>query len=88
MEIVLNFDKKEMVVKEAAKVKELLKRLEKMLGKDLDNWDIVSDVVYRNNDWWYHRPYPTYPWYDWEVTSGTYCVSDKVGTTTDALISQ
>ena len=70
MEIVLNFEKKEMVVKEAAKINELYDRLKKMLGKDLKNWTIVSDVVYQNNDWWYYKPYRTYPWWS-EVICGT-----------------
>ena len=82
MELVLNFDKKEMVVKEAANLKELYDRLEKLLGKELKNWTVVSDVVYRDNTWWYYQPYKTYPWYEWiqtpgTVTSGTYCVSDN-----------
>ena len=47
MELVLNFDKKEMVVKEAANLKELYDRLEKLLGKELKSWTVVSDVVYR-----------------------------------------
>jgi len=63
MEIVLNFDKKELVIKEAAKIGELYERLKEMLGKDLKNWTIVSDIVYNNNSWWYYQPYKTYPWW-------------------------
>ena len=85
MEVVLNFDRKELVVKEAAKINELFDRLTKMLGKDLKNWTIVSDVVYRNNDWWYYRPHRTYPWWP-TVTWGTtdfdgYTVTNFDGTT-------
>ena len=90
MEVCLNFDKKELVIKEAANVKELYKRLEKLLGKDISDWTMVSDVVYQNSDWWYYKPYRHYPWPTHEVTchssgslsstttSGVYCLSDTV----------
>ncbi len=90
MEIVLNFDKKELVIKEAANVAELFKRL-KDLKLNLREWTIVSDVVYSNNDWWYYKPYQTYPWREWKVPPGTitcggttvdsgvYCISDRIG---------
>ena len=93
MELVLNFSEKEMVVKEAANVAELYKRL-KDLKLNLKEWTVVSDVVYRNNDWWYYKPYRTYPWYDWRydsgtitcgdtaVNSGVYCISDNATTNT------
>ena len=74
MEIVLNFDKKELVIKESSNVEELYKRLKDLLKKDLKNWEIVSDVVYQNNDWWYYKPYRTYPWKNpvWaDTTTGT-----------------
>ena len=58
MEILLNFDKKELVIKQAANLKELYNKLEGLLGKDLKNWEIVSDVAYRDNDWWNYRAYP------------------------------
>lgn len=85
MEIVLNFSEKEMVIKESAKIDELYDRLKKMLGKELKNWTIVSDVVYRNNDWWYYNPYKTYPWWP-TVTYGTtdldgYTITNFDGTT-------
>ena len=93
MEIVVNFDRKELVVKEKANVKELSKRLEKLLGKDLENWEIVSDVVYQDRSWWYYQPYRYHPWpiVTWKDTtaiytvgnekleaSGVYCLSDNM----------
>jgi len=93
MEIVLNFDKKEMVIKEKSNLKELYTRLEKLLGKDLKNWEVVSDVVYQNSNWWYYQPYQTFPWYDDTIRPGTitcgttedgisvYCLSDSTSAT-------
>ena len=79
MEIVLNFDKKELVIKEKANVKELYKRLEKLLGKDIGEWDVVSDVVYKDNNWWYYQPYRYHPWpsVDWIDSTVTYTVGDE-----------
>ena len=82
MEVVLNFDRKELVIKEKANVKELYKRLEKLLGKELGEWSIVSDVVYQDKTWWYYQPYRTYPWVYPYVGTGegtsVYCLSDNM----------
>jgi hypothetical protein len=83
MEIVLNFEKKELVVKQASNIKELYKRLKRLLGEDLDSWTMVSDGVS-----WYYPIYPTYPWpVTWDGTSTgdpvpkpsttIYCLSDQ-----------
>jgi hypothetical protein len=87
MEIVLNFEKKELVVKQASNIKKLYKRLKRLLGEDLDSWTVVSDGAT-----WYYPVYPTYPWpVTWDGTSTgdpipessttIYCLSDQVETT-------
>jgi len=83
MEIVLNFDKKELVIKESSNVEELYKRLKDLLKKDLKNWEIVSDVVYQDNSWWYYQPYQTYPWQPYVTwdTAGTSTATYTNGTT-------
>ena len=79
MEIVLNFDKKELIIKERSNVKKLFEKLENLLGKDLKNWEIVSDVIYQRGTWWYsHEPYPYITWGSdvGTITTGTYCLTD------------
>jgi hypothetical protein len=87
MEIVLNFEKKELVVKQAANIKELYKRLKKLLGEDLESWTVVSDGVT-----WYYPVYPTYPWPrttgEWTVPATTiYGLSDAVQTTAEFKVN-
>ena len=89
MEIVLNFEKKQLVVKHAANIKALYKRLKTLLGKDLDSWEMVSD-----NATWYYPVYPIYPWpeikyTDFNVMEGTstiYGLSDAETTTAEYKI--
>ena len=85
MEIVLNFDEKELVIKDKSNIEKLYDKLKGLLGKDLKNWVIVSDVVYQDRSWWYYQPYKTYPWDYLRVTradtssvpsTGVYCFSD------------
>ena len=80
MEIVLNFDRKEIVIKDNVNIRELYKRLKGLLAKDLENWVFTSDAAT-----WYYPILPTYPWPRYEVDAGdyttsVYCLSDEATT--------
>lgn len=59
MEIVLSFEKKELIVKDNCNFLELHKRLKKLLGDELEEWDIVAQDTK-----WYYQWWPVYPWKD------------------------
>ena len=58
MEIILNFDRKELVVNEACNFKELHRRLEKLLGDKLIEWTIAGQETK-----WVYQFWPTYIWH-------------------------
>jgi len=61
MEIVLNFDEKQVAVNEACNFQELNKKLKKLLGDDLPNWTIAGKDVKWVYQYWptiiYREPY-------------------------------
>jgi hypothetical protein len=67
MEVLFNFEKKELVIKSDANFLEVYRRIKKFIGKkDLENWSIVSETVY-----WHYPVYPTYPWPQTRAAEGT-----------------
>ena len=86
MEIVLNFEKKEIAVNEKFNFVDLNKRLKKMLGSDLIKWDIVGAETK-----WIHQYYPTIIYYEpvpitwtptthspYEITYGDQTIYDTI----------
>ena len=70
MEIAFNFDKKELTVVGPCNFTNLHKRLKKMLGDELLQWDIVGETK------WLHQYWPVLPYVEpyritWGTISGT-----------------
>jgi len=84
MEIVLNFERREIAVREPFNFADLHKRLKKMLGDDLIKWDIVGETKWVHQYWpsiYYDPQYPitwkqtTTPY---EITYGDQTISETI----------
>jgi hypothetical protein len=71
MELVLNFDEKQVAINEDCSLRELEKKLKTLLGDDYKNWTIAGREVK-----WVHQYWPTIIYndkykLDWVTVSGT-----------------
>jgi hypothetical protein len=85
MEIVLNFEEKELAVNEDCNFLDLHKKLKKLLGEDLRNWTIAGKEVKWLYQYWptiiYQEPYKL-TWHTAEMGGFTY----GPGTYTDSVV--
>ena len=77
MELIFNFEKKELAVNEDCNYLELHKRLKKLFGVSLGQWTIVGREVK-----WAYQYFPTYIWPDkplwYETVTGPYQIDYSV----------
>lgn len=85
MEIVLNFEEREIAVNEKCNFLELNKKLKKLLGSDLPKWDIVGNEVK-----WLHQFWPTIPYHEpWQpIIYGTATTNNYTITYGDNVLTE